>query len=84
MSRKERSRAADGRLAQLLAAGAHGAVRREARAVLADPAATDAERASAASALAALAPERGAAVVGLVGTAVAVAVALWAVVRGGP
>ena len=82
MSRKERRASPADRIRILLAAGDHRAARAAARAVLADPAAADADRGAAAAALASLAPEPGAVVAGALGVAVAVALAALLVARG--
>jgi len=83
MSRKETSRHAPGRLALLLASGAHGAAGREARATLASPDASAPDRAAAAVALASLAPEPWAAAVGAMAAALAAGVGAWTLLRGG-
>jgi hypothetical protein len=70
------------RVEALLQGGDHRAARVEARARLADAAASEADRAEAAAALASLAPDRGAVVAGVVGIAVAIAVAAWTVLAG--
>lgn len=77
MSRKEKSAARSGRLEALLAAGAHGAAAREARAVRADEGASPDERARAAAMLASLSPDPLAVALGLLGAAGAVALAGW-------
>jgi hypothetical protein len=79
MSRKERTRAQPDRLAALLASGAHGAAARAARAVLAQPDAPEEERARAGTALRSLAPDPFAAVAGLAGVGVAIAIGIWLV-----
>jgi hypothetical protein len=82
MSRRERARVRPDRLAALLASGAHRAAAREARAVLAQPGATEEERARAGSALGSLAPELVAVVAGLAGVAAATAIGIWLVAGG--
>ena len=79
MSRRERTRAQPDRLSALLASGAHGAAARMARAVLAQPDAPEEDRARAATALRSLTPEPFAAVAGLAGVGVAVAIGIWLV-----
>ncbi len=82
MSRKERRTPRGARLRALLEAGDHRRARAEARARLADPAATDAERADAEAVLSSLDPERGAVVAGVIGAAVAAALAAWTILAG--
>jgi hypothetical protein len=77
-----RPKATAGRVGALLQAGDHRAARAEARARLADAAASEAERAEAAAALASLAPDRGAVIAGVVGIALAIVVAAWTVLAG--
>ncbi|HEX9051798.1 MAG TPA: hypothetical protein VF841_14805 [Anaeromyxobacter sp.] len=66
----------------LLEAGDHRRARAEARGVLADPDASERERAAAAETLASLAPDRGVVAAGAVGVAVAVALAARVLLRG--
>jgi hypothetical protein len=66
----------------LVEAGDHGGARAEARALLADPAATDLERDAAAAVVASLAPDRGVVAAGAAGVAAAVAVAIAVLLRG--
>jgi hypothetical protein len=80
MARKDRRSTGQGRLQALLEAGDHRAARAEARALLADPALPEADRAQASAVLASLAPDRGVLAAGLVGVAVAVALTLWTLV----
>jgi hypothetical protein len=80
--RKDRKRPAGGRLQALLDAGDHRAARADAKALLADPATPEAERAEAAAVLASLAPDRGVALAGAVGVAVALALAAWTLLAG--
>lgn len=82
MSRAERRPPRAERLRALLDAGDHAAARAEARAVCADAAATDRERAAAEEALASLAPDRGVVAAGAVGVAIALAVAISVLLRG--
>jgi hypothetical protein len=82
MSRKQKAAATPSRLEALLASGDHRAAAREARAVLADPAAAPGERAQAAAALASLAPEPLALAFGLAGAVAALALAAWAALGG--
>jgi hypothetical protein len=82
MPRKERRASPADRIRTLLDAGDHRAARAEARALLADPAAADADRGNAAAALASLAPEPGAVVAGVLGVAAAVVLATLLVLRG--
>jgi hypothetical protein len=83
MSRKDRARGgrAD-RVRALLEAGDHAAAAAEARAILADAAAPEPDRAAARAALDGLAPERGALVAGALGVAAAIAIAAWTVAAG--
>jgi hypothetical protein len=80
--RKDRKSPAGGRLQGLLDAGDHRAARAQALAVLADPAAGEAERGEAAAVLASHAPDRGVALAGAVGLAVAIALGAWTLVAG--
>jgi hypothetical protein len=82
MARKDRRTSPHGRLRELLEAGDHRQVRAEARALLADPAAPEASRAEAAAIFSSLAPDRAVVAAGLVGLAVAIALAIWTVVKG--
>ncbi|HVO21449.1 MAG TPA: hypothetical protein VMU15_19465 [Anaeromyxobacter sp.] len=82
MSRKERAGARPERLAELLASGAHASARREATAVLSDPDAPPQRKERARATLAALAPEPGALLAGLVGVAIALAVSGWVLLGG--
>jgi hypothetical protein len=75
---RDRRKAAQAELAALLEAGDHRAARAAARARLAGGAPDPEARAV----LASLAPERGAVVAGMVGAALAVAVAAWTVLAG--
>ena len=82
MSRKQKAAAAPSRLEALLGSGDHRAAAREARAVVADPAATQEQRAQAGAVLASLTPEPLAVAFGLVGAVAAVALAVWAALGG--
>jgi hypothetical protein len=82
MARKDRRNPAGARLRALLEAGDHRTARAEARARLADPAASESDRAEAVQVLASLAPDRAVVVAGAVGVAVAVALALWTLLGG--
>jgi hypothetical protein len=82
MARKDRRNPAGARLRALLDAGDHRAVRAEARTLLADPAAPEADRADAAAVLASLAPDRGVVAAGAAGVAIAVALAAFALLAG--
>ena len=82
MARKDRRTTGTGKLQALLEAGDHRAARAEALARLADPAATEAERAEASAVLASLAPDRGVLVAGLIAVAVAVALTVWTLLAG--
>ncbi len=82
MSRKERRAPRAERLRALLDAGDHAAARAEARAVLADEAASPDERRAAAAAFESLSPEPGAVAAGAIGVAAALAVALAVLLRG--
>ena len=77
MSKARKERGPAGRLALLLEVGDHGAARREARRRLDDPATGEAERREAAAVLASLAPEPGAAVIGLGGLVAAAIIVGW-------
>jgi len=74
--------AAATRLGTLLAGGDHARVRAEARRLLADPAASEADRQSAAAALASLRPELGAVAVTILGVTLALVVAGWLLAGG--
>jgi hypothetical protein len=82
MARKDRRNPAGARLRALLDAGDHRTARAEARAVIADPAATEADRGEAAAVLASLAPDRGVVAAGAIGVAIALALAVFAVLAG--
>ena len=82
MARKEKRTSGTDRLRGLLEAGDHRAARAEARARLAEPGAAEADRAEAAAVLASLAPDRGVALAGAIGVAVAIAIAVWTVLAG--
>jgi hypothetical protein len=82
MARKDKRTMGGTRLRTLLDAGDHRAARAEAQAWLSDPAGTEAERAEASAVLASLAPDRGVVLAGLVGMAVAVALAAWTLLAG--
>jgi hypothetical protein len=83
MVRRDRSRGGRAeRVGALLEGGDHRAAAAEARLVLADPAASEPERAAARAALDGLAPERGAVIAGALGVAAAVAIAAWTVTAG--
>jgi hypothetical protein len=82
MSRKERRASRAEGLQALIDGGDHGAARAEARAVLADGAASTEERRAAAAALSSLSPEPGAVVAGAIGVAAALAVAVAVLLRG--
>lgn len=82
MSRSQRLPERAERIQALLDAGDHRRARAEARAVLADGAASERERGAAAEALASLAPDRGVVAAGAVGVAVAVAIAASVLLRG--
>jgi hypothetical protein len=82
MSRKERRAPRAERIRGLLESGDHRAAAAEARAVLADGAATPDEREAAGAALASLAPERGAVAAGAAGVAVAIGLTLAVLLRG--
>jgi hypothetical protein len=82
MARKEKGKGRSGLLAAALAGGDHRAARAEARGLLADPAAPEAERAEAARVLASLAPERAAVLCGAASLLVAIALAAWVLTRG--
>jgi hypothetical protein len=82
MARKDRIRTGPAaRMAVLLDGGDHRAAADAARAVLADPDAGAPDRDAARAVLASLRPEPGAVAAGLAAVAVAVAVALWTVLR---
>lgn len=70
-----------GRLAALFDAGDHGAARRLAAELLADPAAGADEREAAAELLSRTAPDRAVVVAGIAGAAVAVAISAWLLSR---
>lgn len=83
MSRTENApQAPAGRLEALLVAGAHGQARREARRLLADPAAPPEARARAGAVLASLAPEPLAVALGVAGALGAAALTVWLAVGG--
>ena len=86
MAKKERKARAKNpagdRLRTLLDAGDHRTAAAEARALLADAATGEAERAEAAAALASLAPDRGVALAGVAGLAVALALVAWTLLAG--
>lgn len=82
MAKKDRKSPGGGRLRALLEAGHHRTARAEAKALLSDPAATEAERAEAAAVLASLAPDRGVVLAGAAGVAVALALAAWTLLAG--
>lgn len=82
MSPTENAAARSGRLEALLAAGAHRAAAREARAVLADAAAAPDDRARAEASLASLAPDPVALVLGLAGVIGSLALAVWVTTGG--
>jgi hypothetical protein len=82
MARKDRKSPAGERLRALLDQGDHRGAGAEARALLADAAAGEAERAEAAEVLASLAPDRGVALAGLAGVALALALAGWTLLAG--
>jgi hypothetical protein len=82
MARKDWRTSPHGRLRELLEAGDHRQARAEARAILADAAAPEADRAEAAAVLSSLAPDRMVVAAGLVGIAVAIALAVWALLAG--
>lgn len=83
MARKERARTGrTERLETLVRTGDHGGARGEARLLLASADASDVERDAASRVLASLAPERGVVAAGVVGVVVALAVLVWAVLRG--
>ena len=83
MSRKERAGARPEWLAEELSSGAHASARRAAVAALSDPEAPPQRRERARQVLAALAPEPGALLAGLVGLVIALAVSGWLLI-GGP
>ncbi len=70
-------------MAALLAAGAHRTAAGAARAALSDPGASAEERARAQAVLSSLAPEPLAAVLGVAGATLAVAIAIWVGLGGG-
>jgi hypothetical protein len=83
MARKERARSSRvERLEALVRGGDHGAARAEARRLLGDAEAAEAERVAAGRVLASLVPERGVVAAGLVGVVLALVVLVWAVVAG--
>jgi hypothetical protein len=82
MSRKERRASRAERLQALLDAGDHGAARAEARALLADGAASPEESRAAAAMLSSLSPEPGAVVAGAIGVAACLALAAAVLLRG--
>jgi uncharacterized protein (DUF2336 family) len=77
MSKARKERGPGERLATLLEAGDHGAARREARALLGDPATDEAGRREAAAVLANLEPEPGAVAVGLAGVLLGAVILGW-------
>jgi len=81
MARKEKGRGRTEVLAAALAGGDHRGARAEARRVLGDAAASEAERAEAARVLALLAPERAAAVAGGLAVVAALGLAAWVLSR---
>lgn len=81
MSRKQKA-AAPSPFEARLATGDHRAAAREARTVLADPAASPDERARAGAVLASLSPEPLALALGIVGVGVSIALAVWAALGG--
>ena len=83
MSRKEKTRARQDKLAALLASGDHREATRVARARLADPGCAGEERTRASSVLASLAPEPSATIVGAVGVVAALAIGIWTCLGGG-
>lgn len=82
MARKDRRTPPGGRLRALLEAGDHRGARVEARARLADPSASDADRAEAAAVLASLAPDRAVVGAAAVGVALALALAAFTLLAG--
>jgi hypothetical protein len=82
MARKVRRTSPHGRLRELLEDGDHRRARAEARAILADAAAPEADRAEAAAVLSSLAPDHLVVAAGLVGVALAIALVVWAVLGG--
>jgi len=74
--------AAASRLGALLSGGDHARARAEARRLLADPGATEADRQEAGAALASLRPEPGAVAVAAIGAALALAVVGWLLLGG--
>jgi len=82
MSRKERAGARPERLAELLSSGAHATARREAAATLSDPDAPSQRRERPRAVLAALAPEPGALLAGLLGVVIALALVGWVLLGG--
>lgn len=81
MSRKERRTSSADRIRELIARGDHRAARAAARAILDDPAQGEDDRAAAASALASLSPERGAALAGVIGLGAMVALTVFVLLR---
>jgi hypothetical protein len=82
MSRKPKAVAAPSRLEALLGSGDHRAAAREARAILADPAAAPEQRDRARALLASLGPEPLAVAFGLAGAVAAVALSIWVALGG--
>jgi hypothetical protein len=82
MARKEKGKGVAERLDSALAGGDHGSARAEARRVLGDAAAPEADREAATRVLRSLAPEPAAAVLGAIGAAAALVVAAWLLTRG--
>jgi hypothetical protein len=80
--RKHGSGPAGGRLTALLDAGDHAAAGAQARGVVADPAAGEAEKAEAAAVLASLAPDRGVALTGAAGVVIALVIGAWTLLAG--
>jgi len=83
MSRKEKTRPRQDKLAALLLSGDHREATRIARARLADPARAGEERTRASAVLASLAPEPAAAIAGAVGVVAALAIGIWTCLGGG-
>jgi hypothetical protein len=82
MARKDRRSTPQARLEELLEAGDHRRARAEARATLADAAASEEARAEAQAVLASLAPDRMVVAAGAVAAAVAIAISVWTLVAG--
>lgn len=79
MSKGRRPSERTGRLDALFDAGDHGAARRLAAEILADPGADAGEREAASALVAKVAPDRAVAAAGLAGAVAAVAIAAWLV-----